>query len=229
MNFTPWWHGLKRVNMVGLDGYPQSGSGWGLCDFQELFGQSFAEMRSLTSLPVFISETDLAPLSTSQDCNGGGYQSITAFIADLFADGGDGILQFQDGTPALTSAQWTELDAALAKAPNPAPAPASSARPVPGPDEHPSRRHPGAGHGDPGAAEPVAARVRGREPGTRCGPAARLVIRRRARPSACASGDAPAWTASGPSEPGGKVSPRSADPTSSTPLAVAARRKPSWR
>jgi hypothetical protein len=128
VNFTPWWHGLKRVDMVGLDGYPQSGSGWGLCNFQELFGQSFTEMRSLTSPPVFISETDLAPLSTSQDCNGGSYQTITSFIADLFADGGDGILQFQDGTPALTSAQWTELDAALAKAPNPAP-PARPPRP----------------------------------------------------------------------------------------------------
>ena len=78
VNFTPWWHGLKRVDMVGLDGYPQGGSGWGLCDFQELFGQSFAEMRSLTSLPVFISETDLAPLSTSQDCNGGSYQTSPA-------------------------------------------------------------------------------------------------------------------------------------------------------
>jgi hypothetical protein len=37
----------------------------GLCNFQELFGQSFTEMKSLTSLPVFISETDLAPLSTT--------------------------------------------------------------------------------------------------------------------------------------------------------------------
>jgi hypothetical protein len=51
--------------MVGLDGYPQSGPGWGLCNFQELFGQSFTEMKSLTSLPSFISETDLAPLSTT--------------------------------------------------------------------------------------------------------------------------------------------------------------------
>jgi hypothetical protein len=63
VNFTPWWHGLKRVDMVGLDGYPQSGPGWGLCNFQELFGQSFTEMKSVTSLPIFISETDLAPLS----------------------------------------------------------------------------------------------------------------------------------------------------------------------
>ena len=69
----------------------------------------------------------------SQECNGGSYQTITGFIADLFADGGDGILQFQDGTPVLTSAQWTELDAALAKAPNPAPATASSPAPSPAP------------------------------------------------------------------------------------------------
>jgi hypothetical protein len=55
----------------------------------ELFSQSFAEMKSLTSLPIFISETDLAPLSTSQDCNGGSsYQTITSFIADLFSAGG---------------------------------------------------------------------------------------------------------------------------------------------
>jgi hypothetical protein len=125
VNFTPWWHGLKRVDMVGLDGYPQSGPGWGLCDFQKLFGQSFTEMKSLTSLPVFISETDLAPLSTSLDCDGHSYQTITSFISDLFANGGDGILQFQDGTPALTSAQWTELDRALAKAPQSASSPAS--------------------------------------------------------------------------------------------------------
>ena len=125
VNFTPWWHGLKRVDIVGLDGSPQAGPGWGLCNFGELFGQSFTEMKSLTSLPVFIAETDLAPLSTSQGCDGGGYQSITDFMSDLFSNGGDGILQYQDGTPALTSAQWSELDTALSRAPHPAPSAAS--------------------------------------------------------------------------------------------------------
>jgi hypothetical protein len=54
-------------------------------------------------------------------------------MSDLFNNGGDGILQFQDGTTALTSAQWSELDAALAKAPRPAPSPANSpaSSPVP--------------------------------------------------------------------------------------------------
>jgi beta-mannanase len=168
VNFTPWWHGLKRVDMVGLDGYPQGGPGWGLCNFQELFGQSFTEMKSLTSLPVFIAETDLAPLSTSQQCNGGGYQTITSFIVDLFQAGGDGILQYQDGTPALTSAQWTELDTALARAPHPAPAsppapsppspPASSPTPASTPDG-------GAGGNCPAAVPGAASQATGTDKG----------------------------------------------------------------
>jgi hypothetical protein len=89
-------------------------------------------------LPVFISETDLAPLSTSQDCSGGNYETITDFMADLFSDGGDGILQFQDGTTALTSAQWSELDAALTKAPQPAAPAASSPAPSPVPSSTPA-------------------------------------------------------------------------------------------
>jgi hypothetical protein len=90
-----------------------------------------------------------------QDCNGGGYQTIADFITDLFADGGDGILQFQDGTPALTSAQWTELDAALAKAPSPSPAPASpAASSTASPPASPSVP---AGGGNCAAAEPSAA------------------------------------------------------------------------
>ncbi len=137
-NFTAWWPGASHVDMVSLDGHPQGGSGWGLCNFQELFGQSFTEMKSLTSLPVFISETDLAPLSASQDCNGGSYETITNFMSDLFSNGGDGILQFQDGTTALTSAQWAELDAALSKTPQSAAPAASSPAPAPVPSSTPA-------------------------------------------------------------------------------------------
>lgn len=126
-NFTPVV--ARRIACRGLDGYSQSGPGWGLCNFRDLFGQSFTEIKSLTALPVFISQTDLAPLSTSQDCNGSSYQTITNFISDLFSDGG--ILQFQGGTTALTSAQRSEPDAALAKAPHPASTPASLPAPSP--------------------------------------------------------------------------------------------------
>ena len=172
VNFTRWWHGLKRVDMVGLDGSPQGGPGWGLCDFQELFGQSFTEMKSLTSLPVFIAETDLAPLSSSQQCNGGGYQTITSFIADLFQAGGDGVLQYQDGTRALTSAQWTELDTALARAPHPAPVspPAASPPSPPASSPAPASTPDGGAGGNCAAAVPSAA---GQATSTEKGPALR--------------------------------------------------------
>ena len=69
-------------------------------------------------------------------------------MSDLFNDGGDGILQFQDGTTDLTSAQWSELDTALAKAPQPAPSPASSPAPSPVPASTPATgQQPAAGTG----------------------------------------------------------------------------------
>ena len=44
-----------------------------------------------------------------------GYQSITGFIRDLCSHGGDGVLQYQDGTAIpLSGTQWSELDNALA-------------------------------------------------------------------------------------------------------------------
>lgn len=105
--FTPWWPGQQHVDMVGIDGYPQTQ--YGLDTFQELFGKSFAEMKKLTKLPIFISETDVAPETGS-----GGTQTITQFVTAARAAGASGLLQFQDdGTPSLTSKQWSELDAAL--------------------------------------------------------------------------------------------------------------------
>jgi hypothetical protein len=104
---TAWWPGSTHVNMVGVDGYPAPQ--WGLDTFQETFGQSFTEMKALTNLPVFIAETDL-----SVETGTGGTQTITQFVQAALADGASGLLQYQDGTPALTSAQWSQLDAALA-------------------------------------------------------------------------------------------------------------------
>jgi len=87
---------------------------------------------------------------------------------DLFQAGGDGILQYQDGTPALTSAQWTELDTALARAPHPAPAsppapsppspPASSPTPASTPDG-------GAGGNCPAAVPGAASQATGTDKG----------------------------------------------------------------
>lgn len=106
-NPTPYWPGPSEVDMVGVDGYPNTQ--WGpFTSFSALFGPVFDEIHAETSLPIFLAETDLAPL------DGSGYQSIAGFVSDLCSDGGDGLLEFEDGTPAMTDAQWSELDQALA-------------------------------------------------------------------------------------------------------------------
>ena len=68
-------------------------------------------------MPIFISETNLASLGSS------GYESITSFMKDLFADGGSGVLEWEDGSQHMSAAQWSELDAALANAPGGTPPP----------------------------------------------------------------------------------------------------------
>ena len=108
--FTPYWPGAAHVNMVGLDGYPNTQ--FNQDTFQQTFGHAFAEMKTLTNLPIFISETDLAP-----ETGTGGTQTVTQFVQSALAAGATGILQFQDGTAPLSTQQWSELDAALAAAP----------------------------------------------------------------------------------------------------------------
>jgi hypothetical protein len=123
--------------MTGVDGYPA------FCDcgtFAKLFAPTFKIIKALpgfSSIPqtkIFVAETDLAPLGSP------GYESMDGFISDLCAAGGDGVLQFQDGTPALTSSQWTSLSAALkahcGSSPGPSPTatattPASTPAPTP--------------------------------------------------------------------------------------------------
>ena len=105
---TAYWPGASQVDMVGVDGYPDTEWGSQFGTFSGLFGPVFSEIHALTSLPIFIAETDLAPLDTS------GYQSLSGFISNLCSSGGDGVLQFQDGTASMSATQWTELDNALA-------------------------------------------------------------------------------------------------------------------
>lgn len=107
---APYWPGASEVDMVGVDGYPgfvENGTGFSNT-FQTTFGETFSEIKALTSLPVFVSETNL------QDLGAGGFDSITKFMNDLFADNGTGILEFEDGLPPMTNAQWSELDTVLA-------------------------------------------------------------------------------------------------------------------
>jgi transcriptional regulator with XRE-family HTH domain len=104
---TPYWPGASQVDMVGVEGFPDIRWGSQLRSFSGVFGPVFHEIHTLTSLPIFIAETNLAPL------DGSGYQSLPGFISDLCSNGGDGVLQFQN-TQILSSRQWGELDKALA-------------------------------------------------------------------------------------------------------------------
>jgi hypothetical protein len=104
--FRAWWPGRRHVGMVGLDGSPLPK--YRLDTFGEVFGRSFTELKALTRLRIFIAETDLAA-ETGQHHT----QTVTQFVRAALADGATGLLQFQDGTPALSKKQWSELDAVL--------------------------------------------------------------------------------------------------------------------
>jgi hypothetical protein len=104
---TPYWPGSAQVDLVGVEGFPDIRWGSQLGTFSGLFGPVFDEIHALTGLPIFIAETNLAPL------DGRGYQSLPGFIADLCTRGGNGVLQFQVGQ-TLSARQWNELDKALA-------------------------------------------------------------------------------------------------------------------
>lgn len=109
---APWWPGAGYVDMVGIDGYPDTQWGSQFGTFSGEFGPAFSDIRGVGwSGPIFISETNLARL------DGSGYESMTGFINDLFNAGGTGVLEFEDSSwnaPTMTSQQWTELDNALA-------------------------------------------------------------------------------------------------------------------
>ena len=104
---TPYWPGASQVDLVGVEGYPNTRWGSQLGTFSGLFGPVFNEIHALTDKRIFIAETDLARL------DGDGYESLAGFISDLCSNGGDGVLQFQT-TQTLSDRQWKELDNALA-------------------------------------------------------------------------------------------------------------------
>lgn len=111
-----YWPGPSTVDMTGVDGYPSFCGCGGT--FADIYGGTFTEIKALpgfSSLPtqkIFLAETSLAPLGSGQFQPIGG---STGFIHDMCADGGDGVLQFQEGSGnTLTSSQWSSLASSLA-------------------------------------------------------------------------------------------------------------------
>jgi Glycosyl hydrolase family 26 len=106
---SPWWPGASSVDLVGVDGYPDTTYGSQFGTFSGEFGPVFSEIRNLGYTGgIFISETNLAPL------DGSGYETIPQFVSDLCTAGGTGFLEWEDGgAPAMTSTQWGEANTAL--------------------------------------------------------------------------------------------------------------------
>jgi hypothetical protein len=124
---TPYWPGASNVDMVGVDGYPQSGE----TTFANTFADTFSIIQGLpgestiAQPKIFIAETNFSPLGS------GSYESIPNMMSAICSNGGDGTLQYvgYTGLPNLTSAQWSALDTAQAddcgsSAPPPPSAPA---------------------------------------------------------------------------------------------------------
>lgn len=120
---APYWPGASNVDMVGVDGYPQSQ--FGETSFADTFAQTFSIIHGLPGEPaiaqpkIFVAETNFSPLGS------GNYESISNMMSDICSNGGDGTLQFvgYSGEPNLTSAQWTALDTAQANDCNSLPPP----------------------------------------------------------------------------------------------------------
>ena len=106
---VPWWPGTAYADMVGLDGYEAlEGSP---VTFSGVFGATLADVRSTIGWtgPVYVSETNLALMVQ------GGGDSVAAFVADMHASNMSGILEFEEtGLPAMSSAQWTQYNNAVA-------------------------------------------------------------------------------------------------------------------
>lgn len=111
INPSPWWPGSSYVDMVGIDGYPNTEYGATLGTFAGQIQPTVTAIRSLGwTQPIFLAETNLGQMVSS------GGQSITSFVAAMHTAGISGILEFEDaawGLPQMTAAQWMEYNNAI--------------------------------------------------------------------------------------------------------------------
>lgn len=111
VNPSPWWPGASYVDMVGIDGYPNTQYGQSLGTFAGQIQQTVTAIRSLGwSDPIFLAETNLAGMVAS------GGEGITQFVADMHTANMSGIFEFQESyEPDMSAAQWTEYHNAVSQ------------------------------------------------------------------------------------------------------------------
>lgn len=119
-----YWPSSALPDMVGIDGYPSTEYGSSLGTFAGQIEPTVSIIRGLGwSNPIFISETNLCQMadggtdnSVSPPVTFGPGQSITAFVAAMYAAGISGILEFEDASwdlPTMSTAQWLEYNTAI--------------------------------------------------------------------------------------------------------------------
>lgn len=108
---APWWPGSSNVDMVGIDGYPDTQYGASLGTFNGQLKPTVDIIRGFGwTDPIFLAETNLRQMVDS------GGESITNFVHDMYTNGCSGILEFEDaswGLSQMTTAEWTEYNNAI--------------------------------------------------------------------------------------------------------------------
>lgn len=109
---APYWPGSSNVDMVGIDGYPNTKYGASLGTFAGQIQPTISVIRGLGwAGDIFLAETNLGSMVAS------GGESIASFVSDMHTAGVSGILEFEDaswGLPQMTAAQWNTYNNAVA-------------------------------------------------------------------------------------------------------------------
>jgi glycosyl hydrolase family 26 len=71
---SEWWPGKKYVDVVGIDGYQRPGQ-----TFKQIFSRQLANIRHITSKPVFIAETAVAPSAGQASQVAGLFQGLSRY------------------------------------------------------------------------------------------------------------------------------------------------------
>ena len=99
---VPYWPGDKYVDTVGIDGYLRTDS----ATYQSVFGPTVADIRALTSRPIWIAETGLNVDATTG-------ARLTSYVAAVRAAGIEGFLYFDTKGWTLTDADEEALAEAI--------------------------------------------------------------------------------------------------------------------
>jgi len=119
-SIAQYWPGARYVGEVGLDGYLSSDGD----TFQSEFGQTVADVRAVTNLPIWVTE-----IGVNQDSSSG--DRLGSVATALKQAGLTGMLYFDEGTSVLTQEEERILADVIGPWLLPPPTPATTPTPTP--------------------------------------------------------------------------------------------------